>query len=278
MLSYRHSFHAGNFADLLKHIVQVEILEHLIKKDKPFDYIDTHSGAGLYTLSTEQANKTAEYKQGIAKISAADFPELSSYYSVINACNNADKLEHYPGSPAIAMHYMRGKDRAWLFELHRSDYQLLQDLTAKQRQIRVQQSDGYKGLLSLLPPASRRGLVLIDPPYEIKDDYQKVVDTLIKAHRKFATGSYALWYPVVDRSRIRYMEKQLSQSGIRNIQLFELGIAADSKERGMTSAGMIVINPPWTLKEKMQQLLPKLVKALDSNGESFYRIETLVEE
>lgn len=278
MLSYRHSFHAGNFADLLKHIVQVEALEHLTKKDKPFDYIDTHSGAGLYALSAPQSKKTAEYKDGIGKIKAADFPELAEYFAVIDHYNDSDELTHYPGSPAIAMQYLRSKDRGWLFELHSTDTRLLEQLTSRNRKIRVQQSDGYKGLLGLLPPASRRALVLMDPPYEIKDDYQKVSDTLIKAHSKFATGTYALWYPVVERKRINQLELQLRKSGIRNIQQFELGMKADTNEHGMTAAGMIVINPPWTLMQRMQDLLPKLVAAIDTTGEAFYRIETLVEE
>ena len=146
------------------------------------------------------------------------------------------------------------------------------------RQIKMANSDGLQGLVANMPPKERRGFILIDPSYEVKTEYQEVVDTLIQAHKRFATGTYALWYPVVNRHTIDQMERELLQSGIRNIQLFELGIEADSAEKGMTSSGMIVINPPWTLQKEMQESLPFLAQTLGQNGEGFYRIETLVAE
>ena len=192
MLSYRHSYHAGNFADVLKHIVLIECLEHFNKKATPFDYIDTHSGAGLYDLRSANANKTAEYKEGIAKLKRIDFPELSHYFDVIDRLNeqqNSTKgMAFYPGSPAIAHHYVtqpeRQKDKAWLFELHSSDFRILSESMATgskamARKIRIKQEDGLKGLLSLVPPVSRRALVLIDPSYEIKTDYRDVVEACL---------------------------------------------------------------------------------------------------
>jgi 23S rRNA (adenine2030-N6)-methyltransferase len=295
LLSYRHSYHAGNFADVLKHIVLVECLEHFNKKDSPFDYIDTHAGAGLYDLRSANANKTAEYKEGIAKLKRIDFTELQSYFDVIDELNTQQGIDRkkksiafYPGSPAIAHQYIthpdRQKDKAWLFELHSSDFRILSesmetDSKAMARKIRIKQEDGLKGLLGLVPPVSRRALVLIDPSYEMKNDYSDVVDTVIKAHKKFNSGTYAVWYPVVDRKRIDFMLRKLKQSGIKNIQQFELGLAADTLESGMTSAGMIVINPPWTLKAKLDKVLPRLVKELDrGDGKAFSLSQVLVAE
>lgn len=290
MLSYRHSYHAGNFADVLKHIVLVECLEHFNKKEAPFDYIDTHSGAGLYDLRSANANKTGEYKEGIAKLKRIDFPELGSYFEVIDALNQQQGIDSkkkglmfYPGSPAIAHHFVtspkRQKDKAWLFELHSSDFRILSESMAAGRKIRIKQEDGLKALLALVPPVSRRALVLIDPSYEIKSDYYDVVDAVIKAHKKFNSGTYAIWYPVVERKRVDGMWRKLKSAGIKNIQQYELGLAEDSLERGMTSAGMIVINPPWTLKKKLDKLLPKLVKQLDrGDGKAFSLCQTLVAE
>lgn len=276
LLSYRHSFHAGNVADVLKHIVLIEILQHLLKKDKAFSYIDTHAGAGLYHLKSQQAEKLQEYQQGIARLIALDWPELAAYQAAVRAVNPDDSLTFYPGSPRIALHYLRPQDPAWLFELHPEDVELLSRNVHRQRQAKVWQEDGLKGVLRMLPPASRRGLVLIDPSYEIKTDYDAVFNTVVAACKKFATGIYAIWYPVVDRTRIDRLEQQFRQSGIKHIQLFELGLSPDSDARGMTSSGMIVINPPWPLRDAMSALLPKLVSALDDSGEAFYRNEVLV--
>lgn len=277
MLSYRHSYHAGNFADVLKHIVLIEILLHLGKKDKAFDYIDTHAGAGLYDLRSVHAEKLQEYQTGISKLRAEDWPELSNYFKAVNGLNPDGVLQLYPGSPLIARHFMRPQDRAWLYELHTEDARLLATNTRSDKRVRVMREDGLKGLLTLLPPVSRRGLVLIDPSYEIKSDYDLVTKTVIEAHKKFATGSYAIWYPVVERSRIQRMEKQLINSGIKNIQRFELGITDDDSP-GMTSSGMMVVSPPWQLMQTMQALLPKLSDRLAKNNGAFFKADMLVGE
>lgn len=277
MLSYRHSFHAGNFADVIKHIVIIEILAHLTKKDRPFDYIDTHAGAGLYDLSSAYTSKLQEYTEGVGKLKAEEWPELARYFEILRKYNAAGELSHYPGSPMIALDFLRAKDRAWLFELHPADTELLVQNIANDRRIKVMREDGYKGLLALLPPTTRRGLVLIDPPYEVKSDYDQVVDTVIKAYKKFATGTYAIWYPVVERKRIERMEIRLKESGIKKIQRFEMAIAEDSRGKGMSAAGMIVINPPWMLMDRMSQLLPKLVDVLGGEG-AFYQCDEWVGE
>lgn len=278
MLSYRHSFHAGNFADVLKHIVLVETFEHFIKKDAPFEYIDTHSGAGLFNLKSAHAKKLEEHSNGIDKLRREDFSEITSYFDVVDAVNPGRERLYYPGSPSVAKHYLRKQDRAWMFELHPEDFKTLNKNNERQRRIRVTKEDGLKGLLGLLPPSSRRSLVLIDPSYEVKTEYEQVVDTIKKAHKKFSSGTYIVWYPMINRNKINEFERQFVRSGIRNIQRFELGLSADdNEERGMTSSGMIVINPPWTMYKKMSALLPKLAKAL-AGDEGVYKCDVLVEE
>lgn len=281
MLSYRHSFHAGNFADVLKHITLIEILEHLAKKDKPFDYIDTHAGAGLYNLQSGHAKKLQEHHNGIAKLSAKNWPTLTSYFDAIAAYNPHTKSLYYPGSPAIAAHFLRAHDKGHLYELHTSDVRLLEKNMASHRNIRVKHEEGLAGLLALLPPKSRRGLILIDPSYEVKTEYDSVISTVIKAYSKFSTGTYAIWYPVINRSTIDRLEQKLIRSGIKDIQRFELGLSADSDEHGMTSSGMIVINPPWNLLEKMSSLLPKLSQALSTDhsaSQGVFKCDVLVPE
>jgi len=278
MLSYRHSFHAGNFADVIKHIVLVEILQHLCRKDSPFDYIDTHAGAGLFDLGSENAVKLQEFRDGIAKLTQPEWPELAAYFAVLSEYNSPGKLQHYPGSPLIARHFLRTRDREWLFELHPADFATLQDNVAGDRRIKVAREDGFQGLLRVLPPLSRRALVLIDPAYEVKDDFLQVVDTCTRAWKKFATGIYLVWYPVVERERINELESRFVSSGMRNIQRFELGLTADTAARGLTAAGLIVINPPWPLMEKMQALLPRLIAALRKDEGGFFKADTLVDE
>ena len=278
MLSYRHSYHAGNFADVIKHIVIVEVIEYLSQKDKAFEYIDTHAGAGLFHLKSEHATKLQEYSNGIAKLRPQDWPELDSYLSCVSSFNTDGSLEYYPGSPVIAKQLVRSHDKAWLYELHPADFELLQNNIGHDRRIRLRQDDGFKGLLGLLPPLSRRGLVLIDPPYEMKTDYDTVFKTVTLAHKKFASGTYAIWYPVVDRRRIEQLQDNFINSGIKNIQRFELALTADSAERGMTASGMIVINPPWTLMAKMSQLLPRLVDTLGEDDGANYTCDVLVGE
>ncbi|MBE0358450.1 MULTISPECIES: 23S rRNA (adenine(2030)-N(6))-methyltransferase RlmJ [Pseudoalteromonas] len=279
MLSYRHSFHAGNPADVLKHLVLAQVLGYQTLKDKPLDYIDTHSGAGFFELAAADAQKTQEYQDGIQKLwqHTSKHAALNDYIELIKSFNETDALEFYPGSPKIAEHFLRRQDKGWFFELHPRDLLLLEENMQGKRSIRVRGENGFAGLVGLLPPASRRACVLIDPPYEIKDDYETVVATLIKAYQRFSTGTYMIWYPVVDRERINNMEQGLIDSGMQNIQLFELGTEEDTDVHGMTASGMIVINPPWKLKHTMDEVLPELMSLL-SKPSGFYRSEQLVDE
>lgn len=264
MLSYRHSFHAGNFADVLKHIVLIKILEHLGKKDQPFCCIDTHAGPGEYALNENQALKNREFENGIARLWQRDgLPAgVADYVALVKKFNAGGELRRYPGSPLIAKQFLRGKDHLFLYELHSTEIQRLNAAAGRDRRVKVFHEDGLKNAIGLLPPAEHRGLVLIDPSYEIKSDYTAVAETLAKMHKRFATGTYALWYPVVERERNRRLEHAIKTSGIKNVQLFELGIQADTGEHGMTAGGMIVINPPWTLAADMREILPWLADTL----------------
>jgi len=277
MLSYRHAFHAGNPADVLKHLVLVEILLYLGEKEKPFVYVDTHAGAGLYRLDTPQAARNREFEQGIGRLLGAGEPELQPYLEIIRNFNPDGVLRRYPGSPKIAARLLREQDLGWLFELHPNEFPALKEAFRHNRQFRLMQEDGFDGLIALLPPATRRGCILIDPSYEVKQDYARVVEQLVRAYKRFATGIYAIWYPVVERGRIEQMERGLKKSGIRRIQRFELAHAGP-RQGGMRASGLFVINPPWTLMGRMQSVLPILAQRLGDEEHHDFRCEELVGE
>ncbi|WP_375083885.1 23S rRNA (adenine(2030)-N(6))-methyltransferase RlmJ [Providencia sp. SKLX074055] len=280
MLSYRHSFHAGNHADVLKHTVQSLIIESLKEKEKPFLYLDTHSGAGRYQLTGEHAEKTGEYLEGIARIWAQpDLPEeLLPYMNIVRRLNDGGRLRYYPGSPLLAKFLLREHDKLVLTELHTSDYPLLRGEFLKDRRAQVSREDGYQQLKSKLPPHSRRGFALMDPPYEMKSDYEAVVKAVAEGYKRFATGTYAIWYPVVLRQQIKRMVNQLEATGIRKILQIELAVRPDSDQRGMTASGMIVINPPWKLEQQMKNVLPWLHKTLVPEGTGHTLVEWIVPE
>ena len=280
MLSYRHSFHAGNHADVLKHTVLSLIITALKEKEKPFFYLDTHAGAGRYQLSGEHAERTGEYLEGIARIwQQPDAPALlQPYFDAIRALNRNGTLRYYPGSPLIARHLLREDDKLQMTELHSSDYPLLRNEFSKDSRARVERADGYQQLKAKLPPPSRRGLILIDPPYEMKSDYQAVVKGIQEGHKRFSTGVFALWYPVVLRQQIKHMLRDLEATGIRNILQIELAARPDSDQRGMTASGMIVINPPWKLADQMNTLLPWLHQKLVPAGTGHFVVNQIVPE
>lgn len=279
MLSYRHSFHAGNHADVVKHIVQSLILNALKQKEKPFVYHDTHSGAGRYDLTHEWAEKTGEYKQGVARVwQQQDIPqEIQSYLDAIRQLNNGDTLRYYPGSPRVARAHLRTHDRLVLTELHPSDYPLLEQEFHRDRQVSIYKEDGFSRLKASLPPKERRGLVLIDPPYELAHEYRDVVQAIYHSYKRWATGIYAIWYPVVNRCDIEDMIEGLQGLGIRKILQIELGVAPDTNEHGMTASGMIVINPPWKLESQMNEILPFLKEAI-APATGHYKVEWIVPE
>lgn len=279
MRSYRHSFHAGNHADVLKHTVLVAIIHALQQKAKPFVVIDTHAGAGMFDVSHAHMKKTQEYADGIGRIWSQTGmpPNVADYVDVVRSFNAEEKLQHYPGSPSITASLLRPDDRLVCHEWHSTDFPLLQTLFQKNRQVHVFQTDGYAKLKAHLPPKERRGLVLMDPSYEIKTEYKEAIQHLIGAHQRWPTGIYALWYPVVERHYVDKMLRTLTSAGVRDVLQIELCVAEDREGRGMTGSGMIVINPPWKLAQHMRPALPWLAREL-SDGNGFFSITQVVGE
>lgn len=277
MLSYRHAYHAGNTADVLKHLVLWALLERMRSKEKGFKYIDTHAGAGAYSLSSKEAQKTGEWQTGIGRHLERPSTQLHPLLGKLIACvqQQGDDLI-YPGSPLIAAQTLRHQDSVACYELHSSDAQLLANNLRSQAAIKLYQSDGLAGLLSQLPTPTRRALVLIDPSYELKTDYQDIPKTVHKALSKMENAVIAIWYPVVDRGLSDQMVKALTAGLSQRVDCFELGERADSEGYGMTSSGMLVINSPWDLAQSMSTLLTELAAQHSLDGEPHYRCDTLV--
>lgn len=280
MLSYRHSFHAGNHADVLKHLVLTLILQALKQKEKGFFYLDTHSGVGRYSLFSAEAEKTGEYLEGIARLwDRQDLPEeIAAYLDEIRKINSGRQLKYYAGSPLLAVQQLRAQDRALLTELHPSDFPLLRQNFAKLPNVVTKRENGFQQLKAALPPKEKRGLVLIDPPYELKEDYDLVVQGIIEGYKRFATGVYAIWYPVVLRQHTKRIVRGLIDTGIRKILQIELAVRPDSDQRGMTASGMIVINPPWQLEAQMKKVLPYLTDVLVPEGTGSWQVEWITPE
>ncbi|AAU38583.1 23S rRNA (adenine(2030)-N(6))-methyltransferase RlmJ [[Mannheimia] succiniciproducens] len=281
MLSYRHSFHAGNHADVVKHIVEMLIIENLTQKEKGFYYLDTHSGVGRYRLFSQESEKTAEFEEGIARLwQRDDLPEeVQRYVDLIKKLNYGGKeLRYYAGSPLIAAQMLRPQDRGLLVELHPTDFPLLRNNFKEFKNISVKRDDGFQQVKATLPPKERRGLVLMDPPYEMKEDYDLVVNTIVEGYKRFATGVYAVWYPVVLRQQSKRIVKGLEASGIRKILQIELAVRPDSDQRGMTASGMIVINPPWQLEAQMKKILPYLTNVLVPEGTGSWSVNWIAPE
>ncbi len=279
MLSYRHAFHAGNHGDILKHAILALVIDYLKQKDKPFVYIDTHAGAGQYQLTSEQAQKTREYEQGITQLwQSRNLPDaLQAMMSVVRDLNPDGKLKTYPGSPQFARHLMRTQDRLRLFELHPSDWQILCKHFAGDRQTKIEQQNGFSGVNALLPPAQRRALILYDPPYEQKQDYTAVIDSLAQCYKKFPGGVYIIWYPLLKAPYIKEMMQKLESMAIKDVLRVELEVGDPALIEGMYGSGLILVNAPWSLPQQLQTLLPFLNEKL-AQGKGNYRIVRVAEE
>lgn len=277
MLSYRHAFHAGNHADVLKHLIQIQIIDYLGQKDKPFWYIDSHAGAGAYSLTEGYATKTAEYVDGVARLWQCDDapPAVARYLDVVKGINPDGQLRYYPGSPWFAAQTMHASEKLRLFELHPSDHKLLGECFADAgRRIKVERGNGFEALKSVLPPPPRRALVLIDPPYEDKSDYQHVVNAMKESLKRFATGTYAIWYPLLQRPEIKDMVAQLKALPCQSWLDVTLTVRTPSKEGfGMHGSGMFIVNPPWTLAATLQQTLPWLSERLAVDKGAWHSID-----
>lgn len=276
MLSYRHAFHAGNHADVLKHFVLVETLSYAIQKDKPLYYIDTHAGAGLYALDAGYATQNAEFEAGIARLwERDDLPEaLSRFVDLIKHFNTSGKLRLYPGSPACAAEILRDSDRLRLYELHPTDQKLLNQAMSSNRQTIIEAKDGFAGLKACLPPPSRRAIVLIDPPYEQKQDYQRVVESIKDAMQRFSTGTYMVWYPLLQRPEPLDMVDKLKKICPNNWLNVSLNVENPALDGfGMYGSGIFMINPPWTMPKILDEVMPVLVDSLKQDDGAEYLIE-----
>ena len=282
MLSYRHAFHAGNHADVLKHFVLKEVLQYSAQKDKPFWYVDTHAGAGMYALDKGYAQQNAEYRDGIERLwNSQDLPPaLVDYVALIRKLNPQGSLRHYPGSPAVARELLRPDDRMRLFELHPNDSKLLRqeflvDNPQANRQMLIETQDGFAGLKALLPPPPRRAVVLIDPPYEDKSDYQRVVEAIKDSLERFAGGTYMIWYPVLQRPEPRQMLDKLTKLQPSSWLRVELQVQKPALDGfGMRGSGLYIINPPWTLPKILSEVMPSLVRILAHDEGAAYTLES----
>jgi 23S rRNA (adenine2030-N6)-methyltransferase len=276
-MNYRHAYHAGNFADVLKHICIIALIESLTKKEKPFCYLDTHAGAGIYDLLSLETEKTKEYLTGIEKVIACDNPPaiVKTYLDCVHSINNRysdaeyASLRYYPGSPMLARHFLRGQDRMVLCELHLEEYQTLKKTFGGDKQVAVHHSDGYLGLKAFLPPEEKRGLILIDPPYEDPDEFSRIAQTMPIALKRFAGGIFAIWYPIKEKAHLTRFHHALKENIAQDIFIAELSIYPDLPHH-LNGCGMAVINPPWQFDTLMQATLPWLWKALTINNQGAF--------
>lgn len=281
MLSYRHIYHAGNFADVFKHVVLVQLLRALARKDTPFCVLDTHAGVGRYDLSADEAQKNREFANGVLRLTGcADRPAaVDDYFAQVRVENaDGDTLGHYPGSPRLIRALLRPQDRLVLSELHKADHAQLKQLFAGDAQVAVHLQDAYQGLKAFLPPKEKRGLVLIDPPYERKDEYERVVDSLKMAYARWPTGVYMIWYPIMSRSLAQRFHTLVQASDIRKILRVELCVEDDSDRTHFTGSGLLIVNPPWPLQDEIAPLLPWLWNCLVPGGKGSTRLDWLVPE
>lgn len=276
VLSYRHAFHAGNHADVLKHLVELQLLCHLVQKDKAFWYIDTHAGAGCYALDSGYATQNAEFRSGITRLwERDDLPApLADYVERVKSFNPEGILKLYPGSPLFAYHYLRNQDRMHLFEMHPADSNLLQkNFATGNSRVSIQTTDGFKAFKALLPPPPRRALVLVDPPYEDKQDYQRVVTAMNEGLNRFATGMYALWYPQLPRDESRQLPRRLKLLPAKSWLHVALSVRGSDISGGMRGSGIFVINPPWWLEERLKDVMPYLVRHLGQDDQAGFVLE-----
>ena len=282
MLSYRHGFHAGNHADVLKHIVLCLILRSLKKKDKPFCYIDTHAGAGGYSLDSDFSSKTGEYHTGIENvINNTRLKELvPEYFAVLDKLNQDEKaLRYYPGSPYIAASLMREQDSLDLLELHPSDYENLRYNMHFVKNAHAHHRDAREGLNALLPPKIKRGLILIDPSYELESDYYDTIKMVKNAWAKFPNGIYAVWYPILGKAidESWNFTRSLGKAGVPGTLKAELTVKEADPLRGMHGSGLVILNAPWGFDKELSEVLPVLTEGLKQNENARYTMNWLTE-
>jgi 23S rRNA (adenine2030-N6)-methyltransferase len=281
-MNYRHAFHAGNFADVFKHALLARILAHLAAKETPFRYMDTHAGIGLYDLTGTEARRTGEAADGVKRfLAAAMAPELEllfrPYVASLKAFNALDG-RFYPGSPLVALNLLRSTDRVMLAEMHPEDARALGRRLAKDVRVKVQTGDGYAALRAWLPPPERRGVALIDPPFEEPGEFGRMADALAMAHGKWATGMFALWYPRKGWREADRFHRALNGLAIPKTLRLELDVDAGADETRLGGCGLVVVNPPWKLKEEAERMLPFLARVLAQGAKTASRADWIVGE
>ena len=280
MLAYRHLFHAGNFADVFKHSLLSRLVLAFEKKDKPFFVLDTHAGIGRYDLTHEWALKNAEFRDGIAMIwGRKDLPaEFVPYFEAIRGENAGTALRFYPGSPRIVRRLLRPVDRMVLVELNRKDCEMLGALFGGDRQTTVHLMDGYQSLKAFLPPKERRGLIFIDSSFDRAREFDRLTESLVEAHRRFATGVFALWYPLMEPLAMRAFERGMAETGIRKILQLELSVLPRGYGEGMRGCGMLVVNPPFGFEQEALSMLEWLQPVLSREDGGSQRAVWLARE
>jgi 23S rRNA (adenine2030-N6)-methyltransferase len=280
LLSYRHLFHAGNFADVFKHALLARLLIALEARNKPYFFLDTHAGMGRYDLSHEWAWKAREFENGIARLwERRDIPAaLAPYMDIVRAENPKGRLRYYPGSPVIALKLHRPGGRLVFTELNKDDCGELETVAGRARNTAVHLMDGYHALTAFLPPAEKRGLVLLDSSFDRAREFPRIVKALKEAYQRWATGMYAIWYPLMEPAAMRDFARSLERSGIRRILRLELAIARQAGSPYMSGCGMVVVNPPWKFDAEARPLLDWLAQALSRESGSGSKVDWLVPE
>lgn len=280
MLSYRHIYHAGNFADVFKHTLLTRLLIALSAKDKSYFYLDTHAGIGRYELTHEWAQKAREYENGITRLwYAKDIPsELAPYMEIVRAANPLGTLRYYPGSPLIASHFTRRDDRMVLVELNKVDNEELGAVMAGERGVTIKLVDAYESLQALVPPPERRGLVLIDSSFDRPRELARIVKAVKHAHARWATGMYAVWYPMMEPAPMRDFHADFERSGIHKILRLEITVRERDETGIIPGCGMLVINPPWQFDREAKRIVDYLREKLVVNGKGSAKVDWLVRE
>lgn len=283
-MNYRHAYHAGNFADVLKHAVLAAIVTYLKRKEHAFRVIDTHAGPGLYDLSATEAQKTGEWRGGIGKLRDAELsPALSAFLepflsAVMSLNAGADGIRLYPGSPKLVRTLLRKQDRLTAIELHPKDARALKELFAGDFQTRVIELDGWLSLGGHLPPKEKRGLILVDPPFEKDGEYDRLVDGLARAARRFPGGTYCLWYPIKADADTGGFLKKIESLGRPRTLVAELTVRDRRSAPGLTGSGLVIVNPPFTLEAELKAVLPELARLLAQEAGAEARVTMLVGE
>jgi len=280
-MNYRHAYHAGNFADVLKHAVLALCLDHLRAKPAPFRVIDTHAGAGRYDLAGSEAGKTLEWAEGIGRLLGVDAPPLpppveaalAPYLDVVRAINPDGRLTLYPGSPMIARAMLRAGDRLVVNELHPADNRALAALFRNDAEVAVMGLDGWTAVKALLPPQERRGLLLVDPPFEAPGEFELLARAVAEARKRFAAGTMLFWYPIKDAKRVEEFRAAIAQEGREKSLRAELLARRPDNPSTFNGCGLFIVNPPWTLREKLEIVLPFLAERLAQGPGADYRLD-----